>query len=111
MRYYRRRNIENKWQDQSEEIADNGMSLCSFIDAYFPKELETIWDKEVWGYVNGGEYPRWAAYIKDFFRPYNEYYLKQSKEDKKFCDDNLDDLTYLCRALSLNMFLDDNEIK
>lgn len=81
---YNREEIERAWVEESVKKL-SGIPLCSFIDyskfLAIRKAWNQVWDKQS------------KVYMYAYFQ--RESYFS--------------DLTYLCRALSLNMLLDDNE--
>jgi len=87
-----RKEIENKWLKLSEN-KENGFMLCIFICLYFSEYHLNIWDNKIWMDSD-------HIYMSTHF--YDDCVTSPIDEDS---------MTYLCRALSLNMFLDDNNIK
>ena len=84
-----RKEIEYLWQ-LGVEPRGAGKSLCGFVGSECGDSLYYKWE-EIWGergYMENGSQP--PVYILYYFQRDN-------------------DMTYLCRALSLNILLDDNE--
>ncbi len=86
-----RKEIEEYWVRVSDMSGDE---LCFFIPEYMSKDAFSIWKSTIWVDID-------VIYIDDYF--HNDSNIQSFKD----CQD----MTYLCRALSLNMFLDDNNIK
>ena len=86
-----RKQVENKWlkksKEQSERGLNSGVSLCMFLRNLDSNALSYRWEA-VWCTPR-----RLRVYIASYF------------EDES----DQGDLSYLCRALSLHMLLDDNQ--
>ena len=90
-----REEIEQLWIEVSTDIMF-GKPLCDFMYLVGNSDLEGQWNK-IWGNQN-------YTYISDYFD--DDYYWLSLINSEDYYT-----LSYLLRALSLNILLDDMEVK